>query len=132
MRGIIRTILTTGLILLGTALAQNSPSQESYKYDTSKQTVIKGTVAEVREYQCPVSGSIGIHLIMKQDTGAVEIHVAPAAFLKKYEIEIKKGDQVEIQGAKFTYEGKPAVMAKVIAADNVTYAFRDQNGKPLW
>lgn len=132
MRGIIRVILGAGLISLGTAAAQNNQlSHENYRYDTGKQVVLKGTVAEVREYQCPVSGSVGTHIVLKEDQ-EIEIHLAPAAFLKKYEIEIKKGDQVEIQGAKFTFEGKPALMARVVAENNVIYAFRDSSGKPLW
>ncbi|HLW51821.1 MAG TPA: hypothetical protein VKW06_03170 [Candidatus Angelobacter sp.] len=131
MRGII--FLGTGLLLLGSALAQNNqPSHESYQYDSGKQVTVRGVVQEVRNYQCPVSGTVGTHITVKQDIGSIEVHLAPANFLKQYDIVINKGDQVEIQGAKIQFEGKTALIAKVVAEDNVKFAFRDSRGKPLW
>lgn len=133
MRGIIPIAFGTGLLFLGTALAQNNrPLHENYQYEVSRQVNVRGIVQEVREYQCPVSGTVGTHITLKQDVGTIEVHLAPASFLKKYEIEIRKGDQVEIQGSKIIFEGKPALLAKVVADDNVTFAFRDSSGKPLW
>jgi DNA/RNA endonuclease YhcR with UshA esterase domain len=132
MRGIIRVILGTGLLLFGTALAQNNQPSAEYKYDLSKQVTTRGTVQEVRNFQCPVSGTVGTHITLKQDLGTIEVHLGPATFLKNYDIEIKKGDQVEVLGAKITFEGKPALIAKVVSEDKITYAFRDSSGKPLW
>lgn len=133
MRGIIPIAFGTGLLFLGTALAQNNqPLHENYQYEVSRQVNVRGIVQEVREYQCPVSDTVGTHITLKQDVGSIEVHLAPASFLKKYEIEIRKGDQVEIQGSKIIFEGKPALLAKVVADDNVTFAFRDSSGKPLW
>jgi DNA/RNA endonuclease YhcR with UshA esterase domain len=133
LRRTIRLALGIGLLLLGTALAQNNqPSHENYQYDAARQVIVRGTVQEVRNYQCPVSGTVGAHITLKQDFGSIEVHLAPATFLKQYEIEIKKGDQVEIQGVKIQFEGKPALLARVVADDNVMYQFRDSNGKPLW
>jgi DNA/RNA endonuclease YhcR with UshA esterase domain len=132
MRGIIRIILGGGLLLLGTALAQTNQPSAEYKYDLSKQVTTRGTVQEVRNYQCPVSGTVGTHITLKQDAGTIEVHLAPATFLNKYEIEIKKGDQVEVLGARITFEGKPALIARVVSEDKITYAFRDSSGKPLW
>jgi len=133
MNRFIQGILGAALLLLGTAIAQNTQSsQESYRYDASTQTTIKGVVLDVKEYQCPVSGTLGTHITLKTDSGPIEVHLAPAKFVKLYEIEIKKGDTVAIQGSRITFEGKPSLLAKVVSIDNVTYAFRDNNGKPLW
>lgn len=136
MRGI-RVILGTGLLLLAGrlpgVLAQDTtvPSHE-YKYDTAKEVNVDGIVEEVRDYRCPVSGTVGSHITVKQGAGSIEVHLAPATFMKKYEILINKGDRVLIQGSKIIFEGKPALLAKTVAVDITTYAFRDSEGKPLW
>lgn len=130
----IRLALVIGLLLIaGTSVvvAQTAP-HESYQYDTAKQQTVTGVVEAVKEYQCPVSGTVGTHITVKLTTGTIEVHLAPAKFLKDYDIAINKGDQVEIQGAKITFEGKPSLIAKSVAVDRVTFAFRDNSGKPLW
>lgn len=132
MRGIIRYMLASGLLLLGTLAAQQNASHENYAYDNAKQVTISGTVQEVRNYQCPVTGTVGTHITMKQGGETMEVHLAPATFLKQYDIVIKQGDTVHIQGSRILFEGKPSLIAKIVVDDEVTYAFRDGSGKPLW
>jgi DNA/RNA endonuclease YhcR with UshA esterase domain len=108
-----------------------APSHE-FKYDAAKQVVVEGYVEEVREFRCPVSGTVGAHITVKTNSGSIEVHLAPVTFMKKYEIVIAKGDRVAVQGAKILFEGKPALIAKIVADDATTYAFRDSGGKPLW
>jgi hypothetical protein len=133
----IRLAPAIGLLLLaaGTSvvIAQDKTApHESYQYDTANQTKVTGTVEAVADYQCPVSGALGSHITVKTSGGTMEVHLAPAKFVKDYDITIHKGDQVEILGAKITYEGKPSMIAKSVAVDRVTFAFRDDHGKPLW
>jgi|SRR5579864_794518 len=132
MRGMIRFVLGSGLMLLGTVLAQQNAAHGNYTYDSAKQVKVTGTVQEVRNYQCPVSGTVGAHITIKQGGETIEVHLAPATFLKQYDIVIKQGDVVEIQGSKILFEGKPSLIAKLVIDDQVTYAFRDASGKPLW
>lgn len=132
----IRVILGAGLLLLAgrlSVLAQDkvAPSHD-YKYDTAKQLVVEGVVEEVKDYQCPISGTVGSHLTVRQAGAIIEVHLAPATFMKKYEIVINKGDKVAIQGSKILFEGKPALLAKTVSIDTTTYAFRSADGKPLW
>jgi DNA/RNA endonuclease YhcR with UshA esterase domain len=138
IRFILGFMLAIGLLLLAgrppvSILAQepSAPSHE-FKYDAAKQVVVEGFVEEVKEYRCPVSGTVGAHITVKQSFGSIEIHLAPVTFMKKYEIAINKGDRVAIQGSKILFEGKPALIAKTVADDSTTYAFRDSDGRPLW
>ena len=135
----IRVVLGAWLLLLlvaafplAVAADKNPSAHEKYPYDLAQQRIISGTVIDVQEYQCPVSGTVGTHITVKRQGETIEVHMAPAKFLKQYEIVINKGDSVEIQGANVTVDGKPGLLAKVIADGVVTYAFRDANGKPLW
>jgi len=137
MKGI-RAIFGLCLLMLlagGTFLVGQdkiSASQEMYPYDSGKQVSISGVVQEVKAYKCPVTGTVGAHITVATVASSIEVHLAPVSFLKRYEIVINKGDKVEIQGAKIEFENKPALLAKLIAIDKTTYAFRDPAGKPLW
>jgi hypothetical protein len=132
----IRLAVAIGLLLIAGAsavVAQAKPApHESYPYDVANQQTMTGIVEAVKEYQCPVSGTVGTHLTVKLTNGSIEVHLAPAKFVKDYDLIIKKGDQVEIRGAKITFEGKPALIAKTVTVDRTTFSFRDYNGKPLW
>jgi hypothetical protein len=45
------------------------------KYDRAAEATFKGTVEEVRNRQCPVSGGMGSHLILKLAGGnTIEVH----------------------------------------------------------
>lgn len=135
----IRIILGTWMLALFAALVpaafsqdKASPSRETYTYDTSTSKITTGIVVDVKEYKCPVTGTVGSHITLKRSGELIEVHLAPAAFMKQYEIVINKGDEVAIEGAPILFEGKPALLAKTVAVGGATYAFRDAKGRPLW
>ncbi len=121
-----------GVLPLAVSQDKVSTSHETYSYDISSQKIMTGTVLEVREYKCPVTGTVGSHITLKRSGDTIEVHLAPATFLKQYEIVINKGDEVAIQGAPILFEGKTALLAKTVAIGSATYAFRDGKGRPLW
>jgi DNA/RNA endonuclease YhcR with UshA esterase domain len=135
----IRVVLGMGLLML---FAGNTPltvgadktpiPHETYTYDITNQHVVTGTVVDVQDYACPVSGTVGSHITVRHAGGNIEVHLAPAKFLKQYEIVINKGDLVKIEGADTTVDGKPALLAKIVADGTSTFAFRDSKGRPLW
>ena len=124
-------IVTSVASLLTLAVA--SQKAPRVKYDPSTQTTISGVIEEVKEFQCPVSGTLGYHLVLKSHDQLVTVHVAASKFLRDYEISFAKGDQIEVLGSKVTLEsGEQAVLAKEIKRGQNTYAFRDKDGNPLW
>jgi hypothetical protein len=69
------------------------------KYDHAAEATFKGTVEEVRDRQCPVSGGMGSHLILQLANGnTIEVHLASTKFMKTYDLLFKKGDGVEVSG----------------------------------
>jgi hypothetical protein len=59
------------LVATGSVVAAPKPATERVpKYDKSTEAVFKGTVDEVRDRQCPVSGGMGSHLILKVADGS--------------------------------------------------------------
>jgi DNA/RNA endonuclease YhcR with UshA esterase domain len=122
------------LLLVFMAAAQQKPVANSDvpRYDTAHQQVFTGIVQEVKEYHCPVTGTVGTHIAVKGVMETVEVHLAPVTFMKQYDIVIKAGDKVSVTGTKLTFDGKPAMIAKEIKVANDTFSFRDNKGRPLW
>jgi len=132
-----KVILEAALLIslrLGARAAgeKSSSPASSYPYDISTELTVSGTVQEITDYQCPVTGTVGSHITLITESGTIEVHLAPAKFLKEYEIVIRKGDVVKLVAAKIVYQGKPALLAKTITIDRQKYAFRGDNGSPLW
>ena len=129
--GILIMLLLAGA---GSVISQekNTSPQTTYTYDQSAERTVSGWVTGGRDFQCPVSGTLGSHITVKTETGAIEVHLAPASFMKQYEILIRKDDNVTVVGSRITFEGKPALIAKSIVIGRDTYNFRDPKGRPLW
>ncbi|MBV8049930.1 MAG: hypothetical protein JOZ80_02000 [Acidobacteriaceae bacterium] len=103
------------------------------KYDRATEAVFKGTVQEVRDRQCPVSGGMGSHVVLKLEDGTtIEVHLATTKFVKEYELVFNIGDQLEVTGSKVTFEGVDTVFAREVKRGNDVYVFRDKDGKPVW
>ena len=103
------------------------------KYDRTTEVKIHGAIDEVQDFDCPISGSMGSHAILKTSDGPIVVHIAPVKFMKEYGLEINKGDNVEITGSKLKDStGHDTILARELVKDNVTLRFRDNNGKPIW
>jgi hypothetical protein len=125
------------LLLLGAANTlvsqdKDSATLPSYTYGQSSEQTVRGWVVETRDFHCPVSGTMGSHITLKSEASTIEIHLAPATFMKQYEINIQKGDNVTVVGSRIFFEGKTALIAKSVAIGRETYNFRDAAGNPLW
>jgi DNA/RNA endonuclease YhcR with UshA esterase domain len=107
-------------------------SHEAYTYDETQQVTVSGKIQEVRDYECPITGTVGAHISVKAETGTIEVHLAPVTFLKDYDITLHAGDDVKVVGAKIVFQGKPALLAKTVAVGPATFTFREPSGKPLW
>ncbi len=123
-------ITLLGALLVARPLAQKNPQ---IKYDLATETKFSGTIEEVKEFPCPVSGAVGYHLALKTGDGVVMVHVAASKFMKEYDIAFQTGQHVDVVGSRVRLEnGEEAVLAREIVRGQSTYAFRDKQGNPLW
>jgi hypothetical protein len=125
-------LLLSGAAITLVSQEKSSLTHANYTYVPTSEQTMRGWVVETRDFQCPVTGAVGSHITVKSETGSIEVHLAPASFMKQYEINIRKGDNVTVVGSKIMFEGKGALIAKSVAIGNETYNFRDQSGRPLW
>jgi DNA/RNA endonuclease YhcR with UshA esterase domain len=125
-------LLAISLTMVSTAwAAQNAPAVP--RYDKSTEAVFRGTVQEVRDRQCPVSGGMGSHLVMRLKDGTViEVHVSTTRFVHQYEVVFHPGDELEITGSKVKFEGVETILARKIKRGTEELLFRESDGKPIW
>jgi len=131
---LILAVVALVLIIVPAAAAQKSePGVAVPKYDPAAEATFKGTVEEVRDRQCPVSGGMGSHLILKLATGdTIEVHLASTKFVRNYDLVFNKGDVVTVVGTKVQFEGVETIFAREVTRGNETFVFRDKSGKPIW
>ncbi len=123
-------IIGVGVIVLTVLLL--SPQRRPVRYDSANEVTIHGTVTDVRDFYCPISGHEGTHLIVATDKRVVEVHVAPTKFLESKKWEFVKGDEVAVTGSVIMFRGHDALIAQTISRGNETLALRDSGGKPVW
>jgi TusA-related sulfurtransferase len=124
------------LALFSVAVAQESSKKTTKsipKYNAAAEAVYKGTVDDLRERQCPVSGGMGAHIMMKLENGeVVEVHLATTSFTQMVEMNLKKGDAIEVTGWKTEFEAVQTIFARLVKHGDDTYTFRAKDGTPAW
>jgi hypothetical protein len=130
-----RIIVVVLAVLVATVpvLAAPEPANEPVpKYDKFTEAVFKGTIAEVKDRECPVSGGMGSHLILKlADGSSIEFRLALTKFVTQYELLFNKGDILEVTGVKVKFEGVDTIFARKIKRGSDQFLFRDNDDKPL-
>lgn len=109
-----------------------APNNPVPKYDLATEATFKGTVVDTSERDCPVSGTMGYHIVLKHDGATIEVHVAASKFMKAYDLAVNKGDQVEVIGSKVKFEGVDTILARELKHGEESLVFRDKKGNPVW
>jgi len=103
------------------------------KYNPAAEAIYKGTVADLRNRECPVSGGMGAHIILKLQSGEIiEVHLATTEFTKMVEMNLRKGVDIEVRGWKTEFEGVQTIFAREVTYGDETYVFRTKDGMPVW
>jgi DNA/RNA endonuclease YhcR with UshA esterase domain len=126
-----QTIMSVAFVIL-VVLLFTSPRHRVPMYEASDEVTIQGTVQDVQEFYCPISGRVGTHLTVKTENGNIQVHVAPAAFLSDHNLSFRRGDSVQVVGSRVIFQGHGAVIARAATLRGQTIAFREANGHPLW
>jgi hypothetical protein len=115
------------------ALAGQKAEGAVPQYDPAAETTWKATVVDVIDRQCPMSGGLGSHLMVKLfDGSTIEVHLATTKFVKSFDLVFNKGDKIEVVGVKVQFEGKETIFAREVTRGSETFVFRDKSGVPVW
>ena len=123
-------ILVSGLAL--PAVGQNNSQPKPPKYNLAAEAVYQGTIIDLRDRECPVSGGMGSHIILGLDGKEIEVHLATVSFTKMVEMNLKRGDEIEITGWKTEFEGAQTIFAREVRHGNEVNVFRAKDGTPAW
>jgi len=124
-------IFVVGLAL--PILGRNNQKPTVPKYNSAAEAAYKGTVEDVRDRQCPISGGVGTHILMQLENGnTIEVHLATTEFTKMLEMNLRKGDPIGVTGWKTEFGGVQTIFAREVRYGNDTYIFRAKDGTPAW
>ena len=112
--------------------APEGQTKDVPKYKMADEVKWKGTVAQVKNYECPISGTVGTHLVVKIDFEKHEAHIAPLKFLEEYGIQFKEGDSITLYATKIKFGEGTALLVRAIERENDQFFFRDKEGLPIW
>ena len=125
-------ILITALLSAAPAGAQDSKNRSAPpKYDPHTETKMKGTVAEVK---LPPKGSEKeiAHLLLKDETGNLDIYLCPKSFLDDMGVTFDKGDEIALTGSKIKQGDADLILAREVVKGSDTIVLRDDKGNPVW
>lgn len=128
----LKILTMAAFVLVVIVLFYQGPKQRAPKYNTGTEVKVEGVVQEVRQFWCPVNGDEGTHLMLKTDSGMLEVHVAPRRFLQGNGVSFSQGDRIQVVGSMVIYEEHDALIARTITRGDQTFAFREPGGRPLW
>ncbi len=108
------------------------PEKAPPAYNAAAETTISGTVEETREFFCPISDELGMHLVLRTPQNVLLVHVGPSRFLRAQSFQFHAGDRVEVVGTRVHYQQQDALLAREITRENEALIVRDHQGRPLW
>ena len=116
--------------------ARHADPAQTPAYDTKTVATIKGTIDEVKtDGRMMGAGRMGVqdqHLVLKTDTGTIDVQLGPATFLAEKKVHLTKGDTVEVIGSTVTVGESQVLLAREIRKGDTSWTLRDTSGAPLW
>lgn len=96
----------------------------------------------VATHEVPAGPLAGLHFDAKIKGKTVDVFVAPMDFVKKYDVQVSKGQEVHLVGTETTEEGADVILGREITTgkvdprtgifhENMTIYLRNDQG-PLW
>lgn len=109
--------------------AAKPPATKAPEYDVNAVVTIKGVVEDFHESKMR-GDHPGLHLIVRTETEAVEVHACPVQFMSELEFAIEKGDTVTVEGSR--PEAGGILVAREITKGQTSLILRDKTGAPVW
>jgi len=133
---ILTAVLTCGALLVSSyaypAAGGWKRSIQERAYDTETVATVSGTVKEVEETTRTGGRSGGIHVVMKTEDGVVQAYLGPKWYIDNLDLDLKKGDSVEVTGSRLYIDETEVIIVRSIKRGSETVVLRDEDGVPNW
>ena len=117
------------LVTLLCTLSLVAQKAQAPKYDLNTEAKMKATVEEVR---LPPSPKEIAHLLVKTETGSVDVYLCPKSFLDDMGVTFSKGDEIVLTGSKVKQGDADLILAREVVKGTDTLVLRDPKGNPVW
>jgi hypothetical protein len=131
-----RILSVSTLALAATALQTFAASPVSAApnepaYNPATIVSVTGTVTSVRQVAAgnPLAG---VHLTLKSNSGALDVYVGPAEFLKFLKASFPVGDQIQVIGSKVKFENADVILTRQVDDGYELVTLRESNGAAEW
>jgi DNA/RNA endonuclease YhcR with UshA esterase domain len=101
-------------------------------YDPTTETTVKGMVQDVQQRTGARGTGGGTHLMVKTDSGTIDVHVGPSDYVAGQRFSLAQGDQVEVTGSKAKVGGTDILIAREIKKGDKVLTLRNAQGIPKW
>jgi len=101
-------------------------------YDPDTETTVSGTVVSVDEYTRPGGRNVGVHVVLNTDDGKVYARLGPKWYIDNLNLDLKKGDKIEVTGSKIQVDEDIVIIVKSLTRGEDTVLLRDEDGVPFW
>lgn len=99
-------------------------------FDPAAVTTIRGEVVDVQ--RLARGRREGVHLIVAMGSEKLAVRLGPAFYVDGQAVQLAKGDEVEVKGARTTFDGQPVIIAQEVRRGDQVLALRDASGVPMW
>jgi DNA/RNA endonuclease YhcR with UshA esterase domain len=120
-------VFAGALLAVAPALAQAPP--RAPEYDVNAEVTVRGEVAEIHESKVATDHP-GLHLVLRNEEGTVEVHACPVRFLSELEFTVAVGDKLAVTGSR--PKGAAVIVAREITRGQLSLVLRDKKGVPNW
>ena len=103
-------------------------------YDITTEVTLTGSVVYVNAVAHGSSATAAQDgtLMLRTDSGTVDVQLAPAAFLAEKKVKIAKGDTIAVIGSRVTSGDSQVLLARELRKGNTAWTLRSTGGTPLW
>jgi hypothetical protein len=120
-------IASLAVVLTVGVAAQGRGRGEPANYSVAAETTVNGTVEDLKP-----GPNQGMHVMLKTSDKTLELALGPSWYQTEKKYVIKKGDQIDVIGAKSTVEGREVLLVREVKKGSETMTFRDAKGFPMW
>lgn len=125
-------MLTASTEFLQAIPSKVTAAEEEPTYDPDTMIDVLAIVTDSREV-ARGNPLPGVHLIMKESSATLDVHLGPKDFVKQFDITFAKGDEVQVIGSRVKMaDGSHVILAQEVRKGEATIYCRRKKGEPNW
>lgn len=123
-------VLAIAILCTLPVVAQKAHDTNQPKYDISTETMLKGTIEEVK---LPSGSAKEIaHLLVRVGAETVDVYLCPKSFLDDMGVSFHKAEEITLTGSKAKEGEAELILAREVVKGTDTLVLRDAKGNPIW